>query len=239
MPQHLPCPWGAPSHGGGLWGPSAGLAEQHQSCARLGPGAPVPAPGCSAPMRADRGPAELPRSGEQLGLLLWSWLCRLQHPLPRVRDVGAPTCPGPGISQGSLGCCVRGGQSRALLLRSSPGLHPAELPLPRELLAQHSQRGARSTFQTFPSHVVELCLTPAPWLRQRRWGALALRWDGAGTPLPYPACPGPPCGASSRGPFLARFLGAGVWGPLAKQSFPLWDAAHGQKEAHSLWRFPG
>lgn len=100
---------------------------------------------------------------------------------------------------------MRGDQSQASLPWSSPVLHPAELPLPRELLAQHSQRGAHSTFQTFPSHVVELCLTPAPWLRQRRWGALPLHRDGAGTPLPYPPCPGPPWGPPHEAPFLHPF----------------------------------
>lgn len=100
---------------------------------------------------------------------------------------------------------MRGDQSQASLPWSSPVLHPAELPLPWELLAQHSQRGAHSTFQTFPSHVVELCLTPALWLRQRRWGALPLHRDGAGTPLPYPPCPGPPWGPPHEAPFSHPF----------------------------------
>lgn len=123
MPQHLPCPWGAPSHGGGLWGPSAGLAEQHQSCARLGPGAPVPAPGRSAPMRADRGPAELPRSGGTVEGS--SWGC----------------CSGPGSAGCSTPCHGSGmwGHPRVLALASPKGPWDAACGVAR---AEHYCSGA-------------------------------------------------------------------------------------------------
>lgn len=177
VPQHLLYPQGVPSRGDCWVGYKAGLgtrfwvggavSELCQTQARC----PCPCLRVLSTNVRGQGPCRAPQGWGHWRGVAGAAALVLVH---GAGMWGGVTCFGPDISQGSLGCCTRADQSQASLPWSSPGLHPAELPLPRELLAQHSQRGARSTFQTFPSHVVELCLTLAPWLRQHRWGALAL-----------------------------------------------------------------